>query len=68
MEADYFFGLHFSQVAQVLPASVQHFILQEAVSLVQQLLQEAQPVKLMAAQVSAAQRTRSFAVFIVRGF
>jgi hypothetical protein len=65
----YFFGLHFSQVAQVLPASAQHFMVQEAVSfLVQQLLLEAQPVKPSATQASVTQRTRSFTVFIVGGF
>ncbi len=64
---DYFLGLHFSQSAQVLPASAQHFMVQEGF-LAQHLLQEAQPVKLAVTHVSTALRMRSFAVFIACGF
>lgn len=57
-------GLHFSQSAQVLPASAQHFMVHEGF-LAQHLLHEAQPVKLTVTQMSAAQRTMSFAVFMM---
>mgnify|MGYP000963485279 CR=1 FL=1 len=60
----YFLGLHFSHSAQVLPASAQHFMVHEGF-LAQHLLQEAQPVKLAVTQMSAAQRTMSFAVFMM---
>jgi hypothetical protein len=60
----YFLGLHFSHSAQVLPASAQHFMVHEGF-LAQHLLQEAQPVKLAVTQMSAAQRTRSFTVFMM---
>jgi hypothetical protein len=62
--ADYFFGLHFSQSAQVLPVSVQHFMVQVGF-LAQHLLHEAQPVNQAAVQASATHRTISFTFFII---
>jgi len=65
--ADHFLGAHFSQSAQVLPESAQHFMVQDGLA-AQHFLQEAQPVNKVAAPTRAAHRTRSFAVFIVGVF
>jgi|GEM_PF-4613708 len=63
--SDYFL-VQDGQVAQVAPASVQHFMPQAAVCfLAQQLLHEAQPVNTVAAPTSATHRVRSLMSFIV---
>jgi hypothetical protein len=59
---DYFLE-QVGQVAQVAPLSVQHCMPQAAAFL--DLLQQAQPVTRVAAHTRAAQRVRSFVIFIV---
>jgi len=61
---DYFFGVHVAQVAHVVLPSSQHFMPQADFFSAEPLPQQAQPVMRVAAQTSAAQRARSFAVFI----
>jgi len=62
----YFLALQVGQVAQVVLPSSQHFIPQAASFLVSHLPQQAQPVIRVAMQASAAQRVRSFAIFMIR--
>jgi len=57
--------VHVAQVAQVVLPSSQHFMPQADFFSAEQLPQQAQPVMNVATHTSAAQRARSFAVFIV---
>lgn len=56
------------QVAQVAPLSAQHFMPQAGLEPHLDLPQQAQPVTSVAAHTSAAQRVRSFVIFIVGVF